>query len=340
LAIGLNSTRCRAAANREPARNDLRALSEAGSAGATDVNVFGDTPPGPPRNPPWTPGVINGTLIEKPILSIEAPPLITRDRVVDIRSGPLQVRLAETAADVDAVQALRYRVFYESLGARPLPEMLRRRRDFDRFDNDCDHLLVLDRGNGRGSNPVVGTYRLLRRDAARRLGGFYSADEYDIAPLVAHEGEILELGRSCVDAAYRQRPAMQLLWNGIAAYVFHHDITLMFGCASLPGTDPEALATPLSYLHYYHLAPSALRPRALNERYVDMRRLLIGAIDRGRALAALPPLIKGYLRLGGFVGDGAVIDDQFNTTDICVLVKTALVTAKYSRHYERKCKDI
>jgi L-ornithine Nalpha-acyltransferase len=284
--------------------------------------------------------VINGTLIEKAILPIEPAPLITRDRVVDIRSGPLQVRLAETAAEIDAVQALRYRVFYESLGARPLPEMLRRRRDFDRFDNDCDHLLVLDRGNGRGSSPIVGTYRLLRRDAARRLGGFYSADEYDIAPLIAHEGEILELGRSCVEAAYRQRPTMQLLWNGIAAYVFHHDITLMFGCASLPGIDPEALATPLSYLHYYHLAPSTLRPRALNERYVNMRRLLIDAIDRRRALAALPPLIKGYLRLGGFVGDGAVIDEQFNTTDICVLVETALVTAKYSRHYERKCKDI
>jgi putative hemolysin len=217
---------------------------------------------------------------------------------------------------------------------------LRRRRDFDRFDNDCDHLLVLDHGNGRGSNPVVGTYRLLRRVAARRLGGFYSADEYDIAPLVAHEGEILELGRSCVDAAYRQRPAMQLLWNGIAAYVFHYDITLLFGCASLPGTDPDMLATPLSYLHYYHLAPSALRPRALSERYVDMRRLSFGAIDPGRALSALPPLIKGYLRLGGFIGDGAVIDEQFNTTDVCILVKTDLVTAKYSRHYERRCKDI
>jgi putative hemolysin len=289
--------------------------------------------------------VIDWTVAEQPVPSIEVPPIIkgagalTRGRIVDIRSGGLQVRLAETAADIDAVQALRYRIFYENLGAQPLPEMLRRRRDFDRFDNDCDHLLVLDHGNGRGSNPVVGTYRLLRRDAARRLGGFYSADEYDIAPIVSHEGEILELGRSCVDAAYRQRPAMQLLWSGIAAYVFHHAVRLMFGCASLPGTDPDALATPLAYLHHYHLAPSALRPRALRERYVDMSRLLIGAIDQGQALAALPPLIKGYLRLGGFVGDGAVIDQQFNTTDVCILVKTDLITAKYSRHYERKCKD-
>jgi len=300
---------------------------------------------GPSPNQPGPPGVIDGTVARRPILPTKVPPLIEgatvhgRERIVDIRSGPLQVRLAETAADIDAIQALRYRIFYESLGARPLPEMLRRRRDFDRFDDDCDHLLVLDHGNVKGRNSVVGTYRLLRRDAARRLGGFYTADEYDIALLVGHEGEILELGRSCVDAAYRQRPTMQLLWNGIAAYVFHHDITLMFGCASLPGTDPDALATPLSYLHHCHLAPSALRPRALSERYVNMHRLPIGAIDPGQVLPALPPLIKGYLRLGGFVGDGAVIDEQFNTTDVCILVKTDLITAKYSRHYERKCKD-
>jgi L-ornithine Nalpha-acyltransferase len=319
--------------------------SEAGSAGASEIDGVGDVLLGPPQNLPGATGVINSAAVEQSALPIEPPRLIegaigqARGRIVDIRSGPLQVRLAETAADIDAVQALRYRVFYESLGARPLPEMSRRQRDFDRFDNGCDHLLVLDCAHGRGRSPVVGTYRLLRRDAARRLGGFYSAEEYDIGPLVAHEGEILELGRSCVDAAYRHRPTMQLLWNGIAAYAFHHDIRLMFGCASLPGTNPNALATPLSYLHYYHLAPSAVRPRALSERYVDMRRLSMDAIDPGRALSALPPLVKGYLRLGGFVGDGAVIDYQFNTIDVCVLVKTDLITSKYSRHYERRCKD-
>jgi putative hemolysin len=245
--------------------------------------------------------------------------------------------LATSGNDIDAAQALRYRVFYEGLGARPLSEMLQRRRDKDRFDDDCDHLLVLDQSCG-GGGLVVGTYRLLRRHAAARLGCFYSADEFDLALLLAHPGEILELGRSCVDPTYRQRPVMQLLWSGIAAYVFHHDIALMFGCASLRGTDPDALAAPLSYLHYYHLAPPSLRPRALSERYVDMRRLAIGEFDPGPALAALPPLIKGYLRLGGFVGDGAVIDEQFNTTDVCIVVKTDLITEKYSRHYERQSK--
>ncbi|MGH7064335.1 MAG: GNAT family N-acetyltransferase [Stellaceae bacterium] len=259
-------------------------------------------------------------------------------RIVNIASGSLQVRLAESKGDIDAAQALRYRVFYDALGARP-PAGFDRRRDIDRYDGDCDHLLVLDRGRGVGAAAVVGTYRLIRRPAAARLGGFYSAGEYDIAPLLDYPGEILELGRSCVDAAYRQRPAMQLLWSGIAAYVFHYDIALMFGCASLPGIDPDALAAPLSYLHHHHLAPPALRPKALTRRYVSMRRLAAEEIDPARVLAGLPPLIKGYLRLGGFVGDGAVIDEQFNTTDVCIVVKTDLVAEKYSRHYVRRSRD-
>ena len=290
--------------------------------------------------------MITGTAAEpasapvEPAASTLRPSIVApAGRIVDINSGPLQVRLAESDGDIDAAQALRYRIFYEKMGARPLPGMEQDRRDRDRFDAICDHLLVLDHSNGAGLDAVVGTYRLIRRDAAARLGAFYSAAEYDIAPLIAYPGEILELGRSCVDAGYRARPVMQLLWSGIAAYVFHYDIALMFGCASLPGIDPDALAVPLSYLYHHHLAPPALRARALPERYVDMRRLDVSEIDPMRTLAALPPLIKGYLRVGGFVGDGAVIDEQFNTTDVCIVVKTDLVTEKYSRHYERQSKE-
>jgi L-ornithine Nalpha-acyltransferase len=266
-----------------------------------------------------------------------APP--EPDSIVDVRSGRLQVRLAEGAAEIDAAQRLRYRVFYDEMGAKPTAEMERLRRDFDDFDEVCDHLLVIDHARGGGAHAVVGTYRLIRREAAERQGRFYSAAEYDIAKIAAYPHEILELGRSCVDASARNRPTMQLLWRGIASYVFHYDIALMFGCASLPGTDPEALALPLSYLHHHHLAPPALRPRALAERYVEMRRLDREAIDAAKTLAELPPLIKGYLRLGGFVGDGAVIDHQFNTTDVCIVVKTDLVTDKYYRHYERQARD-
>jgi putative hemolysin len=251
---------------------------------------------------------------------------------VDLRAGSLQLRLARAAGDIAAAQNLRYRVFYEEMGAHPTSEMARDKRDFDPLDPLCDHMMVLDHARG---GAVVGTYRLIRRPAAAAAGGFYSAGEYDIGRLADYPGEVLELGRSCVDASARNRLTMQLLWRGIAAYVFHYRIELMFGCASLPGIDSAALALPLSYLHHCHLAPPELRPRALASHYRDMNLMPRDAIDPAAAQALLPPLLKGYLRLGGFVGDGAVIDAQFNTTDVCVVVKTDLVTEKYYRHYER-----
>jgi L-ornithine Nalpha-acyltransferase len=258
----------------------------------------------------------------------------------ELRAGNLGVRIATSAAEVDAVQALRYRVFYAELGATADAAAARDKRDRDEYDAVADHLLVVDHAIGAGPEGVVGTYRLIRREAAAKLGGFYSAGEYDIGNIERFDGTLLELGRSCVAADYRHRAAMQLLWGGIAAYVFHHEIELMFGCASLPGTDTDALAAELSYLYYYHLAPPALRPRALPHRYIEMRRLDREEIDPKRALASLPPLVKGYLRLGGFVGDGAVIDAQFNTTDVAVVVKTNMVTESYYRHYERRVRDV
>ena len=239
----------------------------------------------------------------------------------EIRAQTLGVRLAAAPWELDAAQALRYRVFYDEMGARPTPAMAATRRDTDSFDNAADHLLVIDHARGEGPETVVGTYRLLRRDPATRLGGFYSSAEYDISPLLGFDGEVLELGRSCVDAEYRTRGTLQLLWRGIAAYVFKHRIDLMFGCASLPGTDPEALAAPLTYLWQNHLAPPALvvdrEPAAvavarlavharLERRHLDALRELVRAarakvaalrpvrergreaLDRGQALGARP----------------------------------------------------
>ncbi|MGE0151895.1 MAG: GNAT family N-acetyltransferase [Reyranellaceae bacterium] len=266
-------------------------------------------------------------------------PRLHGERPAPIVANGVEIRLAESAAEIDAAQALRYRVFYDEMAARPTPAMAASKRDFDEFDDYCDHLLVIDHKRGLGAEGVVGTYRLIRRAAAQKLGRFYSAAEYDIDVLTSYPGEILELGRSCVDRAFRTRPTMQLLWRGIAAYVFHYDIAVMFGCASLPGTDVRKLAMPLSYLHHHHLAPPALRPRALAGRFVGMDLLPPSQIDTRAALNALPPLIKGYLRLGGFVGEGAVIDEQFNTTDVCVVVKTDLVTDKYFKHYERTARE-
>ena len=254
----------------------------------------------------------------------------------ELRAGNLGVRVAASSAEIDAVQALRFRVFYQDRGAIAEPNTAALSRDQDEFDGVADHLLVVDHTYGSGAEGVVGTYRLIRREAEERIGRFYTAGEYDIGKLTEFPGRVLELGRSCVDPAYRDRVAMQLLWRGIATYVFHYSIALMFGCASMPGTDPDVLAPELTYLYAHHLAPPEIRPRALPGRYVEMRRMPLEAVDARRTLVHLPPLIKGYLRLGGFVGDGAVIDRQFNTTDVAVVVKTALVTDKYYRHYERE----
>ena len=249
------------------------------------------------------------------------------------RISNLEVRLAESAAEIEAAMALRYRVFYEQMAAKPSPEIARRKLDFDRYDDVCDHLLVVDNDKAEPRERVVGNYRMIRRSAAAAVGGFYSENEYDIGQLKEYPGEILELGRSCVDANYRTRGTMQLLWKGIADYVWKYDVQLMFGCASLPGVEIANHAAALTYLYHYHLAPPGLRARAVAERFIEMRQLEAGAINPRRALSELPPLIKGYLRLGGFCGDGAVADLQFNTIDVLILVKTGWVTEKYREHF-------
>jgi L-ornithine Nalpha-acyltransferase len=262
--------------------------------------------------------------------------------------GNLEVRLARDAAEIDAVQRLRYRVFYEEMQAQPTAAMQAEQRDYDALDDVCDHLLVIDSKQPEGQK-IIGTYRLIRRAAAEKFGKFYSSDEYDISCLINYPGEILELGRSCVAAEHRTRNTMQLMWNGLAAYIVKHDIALMFGCASLPGSDPNMHKEALSYLYYHHLAPPGMRPKALPERYVDMRMLAmekvsaVDGIDKvkvdprlGLGSNNLPPLIKGYLRVGAYVGDGAVVDRQFNTTDVCIIVKTDMIADRYSKHYLEK----
>lgn len=259
-------------------------------------------------------------------------------RLGSIRSGSLEVRLAQTMAEIEAAQRLRYDIFYREMTAQPTAEMAAAGRDFDDYDTVCDHLLVIDHDLPE-EDAVVGTYRLIRREMAARRGSFYSAGEFDVSRLVEYPGEVLELGRACVAQPYRGR-GINLLFRGIAGYVSRYNIELMFGCASLPGTDPAELALPLSYLYYYYLAPPALRAVAVPSRHVEMRRMKQDEIDPAVAMFEVPPLLKAYLRLGGFIGDGAVIDEQFQTTDVCVIVKTALITEKYARHYQPMAREV
>jgi putative hemolysin len=250
--------------------------------------------------------------------------------------GALEVRLADSEAEVLAAQRLRYDVFYKEMSAQPSPEMARVERDFDHFDPICDHMLVIDIA---ANNAVVGCYRLLRQEIADKHGGFYTASEYDIAPMIKGHPpgtRFLELGRSCVLKSYRTGTTMQLLWRGIVVYLTRHRIDLSFGCASLPGTDPAALALPLSYLHHYHLAPEGERVRALPDRYVPMNILPKDDFKQMDGMKSLPPLIKGYVRTGAYIGDGAVVDHQFGTTDVFIYFPVSRVNPRWLEHYRKK----
>jgi putative hemolysin len=256
------------------------------------------------------------------------------------RIGTLEVRLAQTAAEVRQAQKLRYRVFYKEGSAIPNPARLFARRDIDGYDAICDHLLVVDhaaRDRTALNRPaVVGTYRLLRQPLAEEYGGFYTASEFDISALITRHSRLqfLELGRSCVLSPYRTKRTVELLWHGIHAYILQNHCDVMFGCASLDGTNPKQLALPLSFLHHYAAAPEPWRATALPERYVEMNRMSKEAIDPKAALRALPPLIKGYLRLGAYIGDGAVIDYEFGTTDVLIVLPVSAIKQRYFEHFD------
>lgn len=256
------------------------------------------------------------------------------------RLGSLEVRLALTDRDVRQAQRLRFEVFYGEGTAAASRASRLSRRDADPYDEVCDHLLVLDHAvpSGRfgASRPkVVGTYRLLRQEVAERHFGFYTASEYDIGPLLRDNpgSRFLELGRSCVLKPYRTKRTIELLWHGIWSYVLHHKVDVMIGCASLEGTDPGELALPLSYLHHHARASDRWQARALGQRHVAMDVLAREAVDAKAALRALPPLIKGYLRVGAKIGDGAVVDRQFGTTDVLVVLPVQAISPRYLSHF-------
>ena len=256
-------------------------------------------------------------------------------QAIDIQNNldHISVKVTRDPAEIEAAQRLRYQVFYEEFAAKPNDQMAVARLDFDDYDDYADHLIVTDHSRG---DKIVGTYRLLQQDAAKRIGQFYSSDEYDLTPLLNSGRNLLELGRSCVMPEYRTKQIMNLLWEGIAGYIADHDIGIMFGCASLHSTDIKSISRPLSYLHHYHLAPEEIRPRALKGCYINMDIIPKDEFEAKRGFNDLPPLIKGYLRVGAVIGDGAFIDHQFNTTDVCIIVDTDSLSERYRKHFERK----
>lgn len=253
-----------------------------------------------------------------------------------IALGDIRVRLAKNDQEIRQAQALRYKIFYEEFHAKRSPEIEAAKRDFDHFDDFTDHLVVVDKSILDPEKAIVGTYRMLREDQAQKAGRFYTSDEFDISKLVENNKGLLEMGRSCVLEEYRTKAVLQLLWQGIAEYVAEHNIQFLFGCASFHGTDPQVHANELTFLYHNNLAPEKYRPRALPEVYTNMDLVDPSEINAKQVLRNLPPLIKGYMRIGGHVGDGAFIDHDFGTTDVCVVLDTKNMTGSYQKHYERK----
>jgi putative hemolysin len=261
------------------------------------------------------------------------------------RIGDLEVRLALKRKDIKLAQRLRYEVFYSEMSAKPSITAQMRRRDEDRYDGICDHLLVVDTGpsspghrrwNGLRKPRVIGTYRVLRQEIAQRTLGFYTQGEYDIAPVVAAKSpryRFMELGRSCVLKPYRNKRTVELLWHGLWTYVREHKVDVMIGCASFEGTDPDDHAMALSFLHHHALASPDWRVKAHPHLYVPMNRMPKDRVDAKAALRVLPPLVKGYLRLGCMIGDGAVIDHQFGTTDVLIVLPVEKIDPRYFEHF-------
>ncbi|OWU84985.1 ornithine-acyl-ACP acyltransferase [Oceanicola sp. 22II-s10i] len=247
------------------------------------------------------------------------------------------MRLAQGAAEVEAAQRLRYRVFVEELGSDGAMVDHTQRLERDAFDAHFDHLILWDeaRTDADPRDRAVGVYRLLPSDRLDAVGHFYSDAEYDLSPLLASNRKLLELGRSCLLPDYRGGTAMWHMWNALAGYVAENRIEVLFGVASFHGTDIAALAEPLSLLHHRHLAPEGLRVRAQPEHFQSMDLIPEADIDRRRAMLAVPALIKAYLRLGGFVGEGAYVDHDFNTVDVCLILDTARMNETQRAIYTR-----
>jgi putative hemolysin len=257
------------------------------------------------------------------------------------RLGALELRLAVTRREIRQAQKLRWQVFYQQGQAHLDRKSLIRRRDICPFDRLCDHLIVVDTQaqskRGRRKPRVVGTYRLLLQSIAEAHSGFYSASEFGVDGLVSrHPGmNFLELGRSCILPEYRARRALELLWRGLWMYARHHNIDVMIGCASMNGVQVETHRNILSHIHDRALARGQWRvaPLAGVNRPISEFKTPCPVTGDDPAVITMPPLIKGYLRLGARFGEGIFVDRQFGTTDVLVILPVSQINRRYIEYF-------
>ena len=230
---------------------------------------------------------------------------------------------ARNEADIEEAQRLRYKVFAEEMGAR-----LSTRKagvDQDMFDPYCDHLLVRD----GETNEVVGTYRILSPEKATKIGGFYSQSEFDLTRLAQLSGRMVEVGRSCVHPDYRNGAVIALLWAGLAEYMERGGYDYLIGCASISMSDGGHAAASL----YERLKVDNMSP--VEWRVFPRYPLPLEALNR-ELNPTLPPLIKGYLRLGAYICGDPAWDPDFNTADLLVMLPLAHLNRRHARHFLKR----
>jgi putative hemolysin len=235
----------------------------------------------------------------------------------------LSCDIAKNSAEIQEAQRIRYQVFGEEMGAK-LPSAATG-LDVDRFDIFCDHLLVRDQAENR----VVGTYRILSPEQARRAGGYYSETEFDLSRLSHLRDAMAEVGRSCVDSNYRDGATISQLWSGLAEYIMKNGHEYLIGCASMSMSDGgHYAASVFNKVYKLHAAPDEYRVTPHN-------RLPLETLNQNLEVI-IPPLIKGYLRMGALIAGEPAWDPDFNCADLFILLPVARINARFARHYMRR----
>ena len=253
-----------------------------------------------------------------------------------IKVRDFEVRLTRNKEERKQVRQLRYQVFVEEEGASTTEEQRALGEEYDAYDRYAEYMAVFH--NGR----VVGTYRIIDRNAAEKMGGFYTENEFNISKIKKYNGNIVEMSRACVAREYRENAlVMRLLWAGLGEMIMRRKIEVLFGVASFVGTTPVKSAQAISYLYYNHLTPLRLRATVLTDKFAEgvnpkMSRMNIlprDFVDEADAKAEMTPLVKGYLRLGATFGRGVFIDKPFNSYDVFVMIETRKMNATYQKHF-------
>ena len=273
------------------------------------------------------------SIFKRKIYSLE--PLKIKKTFSKIEVDNFVIKIAEKKSELKKAQALRYSVFYKEKKAIPTISKKLLRLDYDKIDKFADHLIVIDKNRKGIKNKIVGTYRLLRGDIAAHCGGFYTSSEFDLSKILNSykNNKILELGRSCVHQDYRNGTIMNLLWKAIAEYVKLYDTKILLGCASFHGTDVMKYTNELSFLRKNFSLPGELTVKSLDTKIYPAYTEINSNTNDLRTFAKLPPLIKGYLRIGGKVSHDCFVDYKFNTIDLCVIVTTDNIDEKYKKKY-------